>query len=69
MAEHFSSKKVGDRFTTLRLAMFCMPTKPFQDYPRLKGRAGELKTASAAILEVCKQLFRRGNVLEAPRII
>ena len=46
--------------------MFCSPGKQWNDYPKLKGKAAELKSASPAILAVCMKLLRPGHSHEAP---
>jgi hypothetical protein len=45
--------------------MFTDPTKPFKNYPKLKGKAYEVKTALPGVKAACDQFLDPGNVTHA----
>jgi hypothetical protein len=56
---------VGGGYTRLGLSMFTSPLTPHKAFPRLKGKAYEVKTALPGLLEACKQFLNPINVTHA----
>jgi hypothetical protein len=58
----FKEKKISDRFRNLKLSMFTDPKKPWGAFPRLKGKAAEVKTFGAALMHVFQSKMVPGEV-------
>ena len=49
---YFKEHRVSDRFKRLQVSMFCNASAPSSKFPKLKGRAAEVKSLAAALLHV-----------------
>jgi hypothetical protein len=59
-------KGVSGSFKNMKLAMFTDPLKPHKAFPKLKGRAFEIKTVLEAVLVACQRFMNpAGNVTHA----
>jgi hypothetical protein len=52
-------------FRHLKLSMFTDPLKPHKSFPKLKGKAYEVKLALEAVQEACKEFMTATNVTHA----
>ena len=55
----YKARYIRDRFTHMRLSMFCQPSRPFAKFPRLRGKAAEVRQLGAPLLEAWQK--RRGD--------
>lgn len=61
--ENYREQNTPSRLTNLRVSMFCDPSKPHKDYPKLDAKGGETKHLLAAFLPVLKAALNPGNEL------
>ena len=50
--DYYSRNGISSRFANLKLSMFLNPTRPHADYPRLKGKANEIRHFIPALRHV-----------------
>ena len=50
--EWWTANKYGDHFNNIKLSMFHDPAKPYEQFPKLKGRAAEIKNLVPALLHI-----------------
>ena len=54
LKKHWKDTNTVDHFNNIKLSMFCNVEKPRDNFPKLKGRAAEVKSLTPALHEVWK---------------
>jgi hypothetical protein len=58
---YYSHNRVVDTFRNMKLSMFTDPAAPRNTYPKLKGRAAEVKRLGPALLHVWERWGNAGD--------
>ena len=62
MTKYYQDNSVADRYRSFRVGLFCKAAQPASAFPKLKGRAAEIKQAAPAIHYAFKALADMGDL-------